>query len=361
MRAPIYPLNAAQNIIQDASGLSNYSLYGCVIDMKNIHENLPVVYGTGELLEDSRTDWRTTKLKTIAVSKAFEDTTKYWISRSQRMFECGSFLKFVVDGQGNKRLIGATFCRDRMCPSCQKRRSLVVFHQVKQVCISVQLSFPTMRYLLLTLTVPNVKSNELSKEISHMTKSFDRLMKRAEVKRSTKGYFRALEVTYNGERDDYHPHFHVLVAAPSNYFTKNYIKQSRWLELWRESTKYPNITQVDVRPIKPNPKRKDSTAIESAAAEVGKYSTKPSNYTCKMPSGDYMASKKVVRELAAGIRSKRLIGYGGVLKEHHALLKLQDAEGDSVDLVNISNDSPDIDAVMVQIYRWDIGLRQYVS
>ena len=96
-------------------------------------------------------------------------------------------------------------------------------------------------------------------------------MERAEVKRGIKGFFRALEVTYNGDRDDYHPHFHILLAVPSNYFTKNYITQNRWLELWRESTRYPEITQVDIRVIKPNKKRENSTSIESAAAEVGKY------------------------------------------------------------------------------------------
>lgn len=329
--------------------------------MKNIYENLPIVHDTGELLNDSRTDWRTLKLKSTAVSSVFEQNTKYWINRSQRMFECGSYLKFASDIKGAKRLISATFCRDRMCPACQKRRSLVIFHQVKAVCTSVQVAFPTMRYLLLTLTVPNVKAERLSKEISHMTKSFDRLMKRVEVKRAIKGFFRALEVTYNGDRDDYHPHFHILLAVPSGYFKKTYIRQSRWLELWQESTRYPDITQVDVRPIKANPNREGSTDIESAAAEVGKYATKPSNYVVKLPSGDFIAHSSVVRELASGIKNKRLIGFGGIMREHHDLLKLDDAEGDSVDLVNVGDDSDQINAVMVQIFKWNIGLKQYIG
>ena len=254
--------------------------------MSIVYQDLPVVHGTGEILQDSKADWRTLKLKSEAVSKAFDQPEKYWAARSQRMFECGSTLEFATDNHGNMRLVRALFCRDRMCPSCQKRRSMAIFHQVKAVCQSVQQVQPTMRYLLLTLTVPNVDADSLTDEIKHMTKSFDRLMKRAEVKRSVKGFFRALEVTYNGDRDDYHPHFHVLLAVPAGYFTRNYIKQSRWLELWQESTRYPQITQVDIRPIKPNPKREGSTDIESAAAEVGKYATKPSNYLCKAPNGE---------------------------------------------------------------------------
>ena len=329
--------------------------------MPILYQDLPVVYGTGEILNDSKSNWRDLKLKTIAVSTAFDQPQKYWISRSQRMFDCGSVLEFATDNQGNKRLFKAAFCRDRMCPSCQKRRSMMLFHQVKSICCSIQKAHPTMKYLLLTLTVPNVKASDLSDEVKHLTKSFKRLTQRVEFKRSVKGFFRALEVTYNGNRDDYHPHFHVLLAVPSNYFTKNYIKQSRWLELWQESTRYPHITQVDVRRIKPNPKREGATDIESAAAEVGKYATKPSNYLCKDFSGEYMVFGKAVRDLAVGLSNKRLVGFGGVMAEHRELLALEDVESDSVDLVHVGDSSDLIEATMVQVYKWNLGLRNYIN
>ena len=63
----------------------------------------------------------------------------------------------------------------------------------------------------------------------------------------------------------------------------------------------PEITQVDVRKVKPNPKRKGSTSIESAAAEVGKYATKPSNYIAKF-NDDYIASGDVVNDLAIALK-----------------------------------------------------------
>lgn len=329
--------------------------------MTMVYQDLPVVHGTGELLHDSRSDWRKLKLKSQAVSDAFPQSKKYWLSRSERMFDCGSTLEFAVDAVGNKRLIRALFCRDRMCPACQKRRSMAIFHQVRSVCEAVQKDNPTMKYLLLTLTVPNVPAESLSSEISHMTKSFDRLMKRAEVKRAIRGYFRALEVTYNGDRDDYHPHFHVLLAVPSGYFKKNYIRHSRWLELWQESTRNFEITQVDVRTIKPNPKREGSSSIEAAAAEVGKYATKPSDYCVRVSDSHYIADPKPVKNLALGIKGKRLIGFGGLLAEYHAKLNLADADSDSIDLVHVGEDSSVVDAVMVQVYRWNLGLKQYLG
>src|SRR5699024_11385430 len=60
---------------------------------------------------------------------------------------------------------------------------------------------------------PNVPADELNDEIKHYNQSFQRLMQRKEVKQIVKGYARKLEITYNEERDDYHPHFHVLIAV----------------------------------------------------------------------------------------------------------------------------------------------------
>jgi plasmid rolling circle replication initiator protein Rep len=329
--------------------------------MTSVYDSLPVSYGTGEVLEDKATDWRKNKLRTNAVAAVMKDSDKYWKGRSQRMYECGSSLQFAVSKTGEMRLYRADFCRDRMCPSCQKRRSLVVFHQVKNVCQAIQNDNPTFKYLLLTLTVPNVKADQLSDEIKHLAQSWKRLTLRADFKKSIKGWFRALEVTYNGERNDYHPHFHVLLCVPSGYFKKNYIKQERWLELWQECTRYPNITQVDVRAVKPNKKRADSDAISSAAAEVGKYATKPSNYIARLPDGDYMAVKHVVRELSMGIARKRLVAFGGIMKEYHSKLQLDDVESDSADLINVEGDKAAIDAVMIKVFRWNVGFSNYIG
>lgn len=330
--------------------------------MTILYDDLPVVYGTGEVLKDSKTNWVDFKLKSIAVSKCFDETDKYWLGRSQRMLDCGSVLTFAVAANGDKRLMHARFCRDRMCPACQKRRSLMMFHQVKDVCQAQQKEMPGTRYLLLTLTVPNVEAENLKDKLKQMSKGFYRMFQRAEVKRAVRGWFRALEVTCNLERGDYHPHYHVLLAVSSKYFKgKNYIKQARWLELWQESMRDFSITQIDVRTVKPNPKRQGSNDIESAAAEVGKYATKPKDYLVKTPSGEYLAHSPVVKVLAQSLRNVRLVGFGGSLKEHFAKLGLGDVESDQADLVHVSGNDELIDGVMTQIYRWNAGLRLYMN
>ena len=156
-------------------------------------------------------------------------------------------------------------------------------------------------FIFLTLTAPNVKSDELDDEIKHYNKSFQRLMQRKEVKSAVKGYVRKLEVTYNKERDDYHPHFHVVLAVNKSYFTdtKAYITRNRWLELWQKSTKNNLITQVDVRKVKATDNKKE-------VSEIAKYSAKDS---------DYLEDEKVFDTFYKSLSGKRLIVYSGLFKE----------------------------------------------
>lgn len=335
--------------------------------MSILYQDLPVVYNTGEILED-KTDWRKLKLKSFAVSKAMgmspTPEQERLLKRSVVMEGCGSQLTFASDRSGNKRLVSAWFCKDRMCPACQKRRSLIVFHQVKDVCLSLQSEYKSTQYLLLTLTIPNVPIEELKAAMSTMNKAWTKMTKRAEFKKAVWGWFKALEVTCSSRdknTSSYHPHFHILLAVPGEYFKgKNYIKQVRWLELWQESMKMPEITQVDVRKVKPNPKREGSTTIDSAAAEVGKYATKPSNYIMKVKD-DYIANSPVIDDLAIALKGARLTAFGGRMKEHYMKLGLEDVENDNVDMVHVTGDNDLIDAVMVQVYTWNVGHKRYIG
>lgn len=91
-------------------------------------------------------------------------------------------------------------------------------------------------------------SDELENEIKRYNNSFRKLIKR-KVGSVIKGYVRKLEITYNKKRDDYNPHFHVLIAVNKSYFTdkRYYISQQEWLDLWRDVTGISEITQVQVQ------------------------------------------------------------------------------------------------------------------
>ena len=331
----------------------------------NVAKELLIVQDTGEVLHDEITDWRTHKLRSLAVSEVMDYET-----RRERIAQCGSRLEFAVDAKRKKRLKSANFCKDRMCPACQKRRSLKVFHEVKQVCVKAAEKYKNGTFLMLTLTVPNVHKSELPETITHLFKSVGRMFKRKEVQRAVLGWFRSLEVTAERGRDGYyHPHFHILLFVAPGYFGSSYIKRDRWLKLWQEATKQPEITQVDIRRVKPNKKRKrkkgeteEIAAISGAAAEVGKYATKPSDYIEKMSEDEYKADEERVRVLSEALRGRRLLMYGGLLKEiaQELRIKKDDADEENDDLVNVGENAEKIEAVMIEIYEWILDVRQYV-
>jgi plasmid rolling circle replication initiator protein Rep len=337
----------------------------------SLYDHLPVVHDTGEILVDDRTNWEDEKLRSLSVSDVINIE-----KRAQRIFDCSSSLTFIADNTGKKHLHVADFCKDRMCPSCQRRRSLKVFHQVKEVCTELLSREPTTKFLLLTLTVPNVHRTDLPSTISHMMKSFERLFRSVRVKRSTTGWFRSLEITKEKKDREgyYHPHFHVLISVPSTYVGKNYIKQKDWLLMWQKCTRQPEITQVDVRRIRPNKKGIKSgelstnefggssqASVAGAAAEVGKYATKPSDYISQNSDGSYVADPDTVNVLAGCLHGTRIIAWGGILKIIKNELDLDDVDSDSSDLVHVDGKVAVIDAVMRQVYTWNSFQGFYIN
>jgi plasmid rolling circle replication initiator protein Rep len=215
------------------------------------------------------------------------------------IFNCGSFITFFADETLEKKKVNkSNFCKNRFCPLCAWRKA-----KKDSLKISVLLKYIQeelgYEFIFLTLTAPNVAGSDLSDEIKKYNKSFKNLMQLKEVKKITKGYVRKLEVTYNQERNDYHPHFHVMIAVNKSYFkSRDYIKKRQWLELWKECMGDSSITQVDVR--------KMDTSDSNAIAEIAKYGAKDS---------DYMISQEVFDMFYKALKGKQLLTYSGVFKE----------------------------------------------
>lgn len=215
------------------------------------------------------------------------------------IFNCGSFISFFANETLEKKKVNkSNFCKNRFCPLCAWRKA-----KKDSLKISILLKYIKDKFgyefIFLTLTAPNVNGDDLNEEIKKYNKSFKNLMQLKEVKKITKGYVRKLEVTYNQERNDYHPHFHVMIAVNKSYFkNKCYIKKKQWLAIWQECMNDTSITQVDVRQMNTD----DSNAI----AEIAKYGAKDS---------DYMASQEVFNVFYKALKGKQLITYSGVFKD----------------------------------------------
>ncbi|QWI46937.1 protein rep [Bacillus mycoides] len=218
--------------------------------------------------------------------------------------DCSTFNQFIAtrDKEKNK-LIASNPCKNRFCPICAWRKACKDAMKISTMMEAVKIE-EKKEFLFLTLTTPNIKADMVRSEIDRFNKSFKKLFDRAKIKRSIKGYIRKLEMTYNKERDDYNPHFHVLLCVDKNYFKRKelYIKQKEWLEIWRESTDLPEITQVHIQKV-------ELIREGNAVAEVAKYSAK-----------DYelSTSQEVFDVFYSGLKGRQLIVYSGMFKEYAA-------------------------------------------
>jgi plasmid rolling circle replication initiator protein Rep len=218
--------------------------------------------------------------------------------------------------------------------------------------------------LFLTLTVPNVSADELKNRLDLMVNAWKLLVDRSKFK-TIRSWFRTLEITYNSKEDTYHPHFHVLLMVPEAYFRTDrnlYISQEEWLEMWRDVTGLPEITQVDIRKVR---KKKNYKKEEIVSAEVAKYATKPSSYISgDIKNGFSVEDTTVISELHKALKNRRLIGFGGEFKKLRKQLKQKDVE--TSDLVTVSDEHKGCECevckstMVEQLFGWHVGVRDYV-
>ena len=235
-----------------------------------------------------------------------------------RLKECGNFIKFQSSEDKTKFILaGGNFCNNRFCPFCSwlkaKRTAFELLELIKVVEYKEKFAF-----LFITLTVPNVPKESLREEIENFNISFNRLWKTKEFKAFNKGFIRKLEVTYNEERNDYHPHFHLVVAVNKSYFTsRDYMSKRRLLELWQRATRNPAITQVDIKPC-----RMDTV---KQVMELATYSAK---------QGDLYSSKEVFDGFYEGLFRKKLLVYNGIFKEYKK--KIDTGEVDPAQVIELN-------------------------
>jgi plasmid rolling circle replication initiator protein Rep len=277
--------------------------------------------------------WDVRKALADQVSQIYARVAEYE-KLSQRINQCSGVLLFnwqkdQETGKNRLRLRGAQFCRVRYCCICQWRRSLMLQARFFEALPEIVSQFPTARWVFLTLTLKNCPIEELGTTLVHMNKSWQRFIERKDLS-SVLGWARTTEVTraLDGKA---HPHFHTLMMVPSNWFTKNYIKQSALVELWQKSLRVDYKPIVDIRNVKvkfsSDPSSQFTKEMQSAVAETIKYSTK-SKHVIEDP--DWLI------ELTKQTHKKRFIATGGALKD---VFKVDEETNE--DLLLLGDKNPD--------------------
>lgn len=274
--------------------------------------------------------WREKKLDNVSYADILEILK---IKKAYNVKQCGNVLEFKPSNDGYLKLYKTWFCKSKLCPVCNWRRAMKNSSQAQKVIAEVVKEKPKARWLFLTLSTKNSISGEhLDQSLKEMSKAFNKLKMYSKVKKNLVGFMRSTEVTVNKNDGSYNQHMHVLLCVESAYFKKQgqYIKQSEWVDLWQRALQVDYRPVANIKAIKPN--KKGDKDIQAAIKETSKYSVKSSDYL----TGNHEKDAEIVQDLEQGLYRKRMLSYGGLLKQKHKILNLDDVENG--DLIKTSDD-----------------------
>jgi hypothetical protein len=158
---------------------------------------------------------------------------------------CASTLK-----QDGGKLRGR-YCGNRWCLVCSRVRTARAINKYKPIIDS----WADPQFV--TLTVRNVPGDQLSQTLDQMVKT-SAVIRRAITRTDGLSFeaLRKLECTHNYHRDDYHPHYHLIVNGKAQALAL----RNRWLAAWGDQA---DAQGQDVRPCTPG-----------SLLELCKYATK---------------------------------------------------------------------------------------
>lgn len=320
----------------------------------NITSNLKSTVLVDKKKNGKERPWRDKKVANVAYYELLEILE---LKKAERVSLCGDILEFHVSDEGEMKLAKAWFCKSPLCPMCNWRKSMKLSVQTTKVVTEVIQQKPKARWLFLTLTLKNVYDGEqLDHILKQMAEGFRRLMMYKKVKKNMVGFMRSTEVTVNLKDGSYNQHMHVLLCVESTYFkgSENYIEQEEWTNLWKKAMKLDYVPVVHVEAVR-DKKRKELSellppGVQSAIQETAKYSVKDCDYL----TGNHERDLEVVQDLETGLYRKRMISYGGLLKQVHKELNLDDAEDG--DLVHIDDEKDEVQQKaysVVAFWNWE--------
>ena len=332
---------------------------------QDVNSELELIMNTGEILQDfsstgKERPWKIHKqenLRLVELYKMSKERNLISDSRLHDLEHCADTLVFLQNAEGKKKLKTANFCRMRLCPMCQWRRSLKMFGQVQMITDKILERDKSTRFLFATFTVKNVDAENLETCINILNNKFLYLVSKnktfapaKKLKQNLLGYLKAVEVTYNTKDKTYHPHLHVIFAVKSTFFknSSNYMTKKEWIELWQKALNVDYKPQTDIRAIKTN--------TGKAIAEVAKYPVK----TVPILSLPDDEAVEVLKTLTLSLNKKRFVSYGGIFKTIKQELKLQDVETDK-DLVNTDIEQQErFNAVTAVLFKYNFKFGLYI-
>ena len=337
----------------------------------------PVVDGDSSLWlsnvspKDKPWDQHKDQARQVASIYTQADYEKY----SKRIWECSQSLEFRVlmddQGTGSLKLHSARFCRCRLCPICQWRRSMMWRARFLKALPKICADYSRGRFLFLTLTVRNCPLENLRETIAWMNASWKKMTMRKNF--PALGWIKCIEVT-RSEDDMAHPHFHCLLMVNETYFSRGYISQADWTKMWKECLKVDYNPIVNVKRVR-NRKHKSKQTVDTVndatvnntdnrsvdnpiddiiagVLETIKYSVKPADLIGE--DHLFVSPQDWLAELTRQLHKTRSIALGGIFKEYLS-------EDEPEDLINAEiEEETDLDEEGYNyIFEWREIMKRY--
>lgn len=398
----------------------NSSMHSCQGSIGNINFDIP--------LEDMRTTtkgkrverpWRSKKKKSVDLAFSYGRTAQKFdnkeksgdfsspysadklIKKSKRVYYCSDTLGFAIDADGEHRLRETVFCRDRLCPLCVWRKSIVDVKEISAVFDEYENRYPVGEsghmLIAVNLGLQNCKPEMLARDVDLILNGFRRLQQYRSLRDKFIGFFRHMEFTLNfGEKitpamwnkrtskdgkynyykerglqigdanpwhNTYNPHLHCIFVVPDNFYDEkvavsSHLQKKYWADLWQKACRLDYEPMIWTERLRRFGSGKREGKLK--LAEFAKYPVKDQSiFSDKLPQ---VLKDEVVITLAAALRHRKLIYYGGILGSlYKELFGKKDPNDMEVDLINI-DDEPDINPTVAETitwYKWDYALSNY--
>ncbi len=190
--------------------------------------------------------------------------------------------------QARGKLTGL-YCNQRWCLTCARIRTAKLIAGYMPALNELEEKY------FLTLTVPNVKGVVLKDTMTKMCKNASNIYRVLKTRRKIRfSALRKIECTYNQERNDYHPHFHIILSSKraGQLFIEEWLKR------------YPDA-KVDAQDLR--------EADNNSCMELFKYFTKIISKS--KATGDYNIQLKALDTIFRAMKGKRTFQPSGCIKE----------------------------------------------
>lgn len=207
-----------------------------------------------DTVNQSLEEWSSVKASVETLADRFQDLYHEYggsfLKRSHALHDCGSHIVYGSRGE----IVYINGCRDRLCPSCNRRHARQTLRELKLIVDIVTQdeldrevpASERSQFFMLSLTVPSCPGIMLKDTLDNALKSFASFSSNRWYRQAVRGSYRTTEITYNSEKKSFHPHFHLFLQLDPQLI----ISDPHWQfsNLQREWTRYCGYTYVDNGP-----------------------------------------------------------------------------------------------------------------